>query len=59
MKSAVCVLITDKDKNILSISRKDKVANFNESYLFTNQTEALSFDMFNIFDLIIVHNTSK
>ena len=38
---------------------KDKVANFNESYLFTNQTEALSFDMFNIFDLIIVHNTSK
>ena len=23
MKSAVCVLITDKDKNILSVSRKD------------------------------------
>lgn len=38
---------------------KDKVANFNEGYLLTNQTEALSFDMFNIFDLIIVHNTSK
>lgn len=23
MKNAVCVLITDKDKNILSVSRKD------------------------------------
>ena len=38
---------------------KDKVANFNEGYLLTNQTEALSFDMFNVFDLIIIHNTSK
>ena len=35
---------------------KDKVANFNEGYLLTNQTEALSFDMFNVFDLIIIHN---
>ena len=38
---------------------KDKLASFNEGYLFTNQTEALSFDMFNVFDLIIIHNTSK
>ena len=38
---------------------KDKLANFNEGYLLTNQTEALSFDMFNVFDLIIIHNTSK
>ena len=38
---------------------KDKVANFKEGYLLTNQTEALSFDMFNVFDLIIIHNTSK
>ena len=38
---------------------KDKVASFNEDYLLTNQTEALSFDMFNVFDLIIIHNTSK
>lgn len=38
---------------------KDKVSNFNEGYLLTNQTEALSFDMFSVFDLIIIHNTSK
>ena len=38
---------------------KDKVASFNEDYLLTNQTEALSFDIFNVFDLIIIHNTSK
>ena len=38
---------------------KDKVSSFNEGYLLTNQTEALSFDMFNVFDLIIIHNTSK
>lgn len=38
---------------------KDKVSNFNQGYLLTNQTEALSFDMFNVFDLIIIHNTSK
>lgn len=38
---------------------KNKVANFNEGYLLTNQTEALSFDMFNVFDLILIHNTSK
>lgn len=38
---------------------KDKVASFNEGYLLTNQTEALSFDMFNVFDLIIIQNTSK
>ena len=38
---------------------KNKVADFNEGYLLTNQTEALSFDMFNVFDLIIIHNTSK
>lgn len=38
---------------------KDKISTFNEGYLLTNQTEALSFDMFNVFDLIIIHNISK